>query len=110
MSEKYNTTVLREILKAEVKYRDDKRLLALSDSMFRMYTDSGFPPDMFLAEVGKGSELTQPEKIFIISRYQGKFLEHRRKSGIQEKNIDKIRRKNREDMERFIQTGELSIY
>lgn len=110
MNEQYNKEVLMQILLAEGKHKGDSRLVGIADKMFHMYADMGFPPDMFLAEIDKTTELSESEKIFIVSRYQGLFLEHRRKSGIQEKNLDKIRRKNREDMERFIESGELSIY
>ena len=108
--EKYNTDVLKTIMEAQLKHKDNKRLVEIAKKMFSMYTDMGFPPDMFLNEMDKQAHLQQSKKIFIVSEYQALFLEHRRKSGVQDKNIDKIRRKNREDMERFIETGELSIY
>lgn len=110
MAEQYSREVLSTLLGALAKHEDDTRLMDYGDKMFGMYTDMGFPPDMFLTELEKKVKLSQSEKIFIVSHYQTKFLEHRRKSGVQEKNVDKIRRKNREDIERFIETGELSIY
>lgn len=45
-----------------------------------------------------------------MSKYQTAFLEHRRKSGVQEKRVDAIRRRNREDIGRLIKTGELGVY
>lgn len=99
-----------ELLEAIVKYKDDEDLLTLATQMFTMYTQNGFPPDIFMEEVEKRRKLTLLQKVFIVSTYQTMFLEHRRKSGIEEHNINKIRKKNREDIERLIETGETGIY
>src|SRR5690349_10294374 len=90
-----NNTELPVLLEALAKYKANKQLKTLGAEMFRMYTEMGFPPDMFLEEVGKRQELDLLAKVFVVSEYQTAFLEHRRKSGIDEKRIDAIRRKNR---------------
>lgn len=102
--------VLPILLDALVKYKGNESLQNLGKEMFRMYTEMGFPPDMFLSELGKRQELDMLAKVFIVSEYQTAFLEHRRKSGVEEKRIDTIRDRNRKDLERLIETGELGVY
>lgn len=108
----YDTTdsVLSALLKAQLLYTDDERMNWLGKIMFTMYTDKGFPPDMFLDELAKWQELDLLAKIYIVSVYQTLFLEHRRKSGIQDKSLEKIRKRNVADLDRLIRTGELGIY
>lgn len=98
------------LLDAQALHSANERLNHLGQEMFRMYTEGGFPPDMFLDELEKRIKLPLTAKIYIVSVYQTMFLDHRRKSGIREKNLDKLRRRNREDIERLIETGELGIY
>ena len=103
-------SVLGTLLKAQTKYRDNQELNLLAETMFKMFAEGGFPPDMFLEEVGKRQKLTKLQKVYIVSAYQALFLEHRRKSGIEEKNVDRHRKKNLEDITRLIETGETGIY
>lgn len=104
------TNVLGILLESTAKYKDNPRFVSLGKKMFDMYTSGGFPPDMFLDELSKRTDLDLLAKVFITSEYQTHYLSHRRLSGIQEKNLDKIRRKNREDIQHLIETGELGIY
>lgn len=103
-------SVLRILLEALAKYKNDEQLNNYGQEMFRMATEMGFPPDMFLSELSKRIKLTKLQKVYIVSTYQTLSLEHRRKSGIEEKNIDRIRKKNREDITRLIEKGETGIY
>lgn len=103
-------TILAEIMQARVKYQDNPRLLKIGKMMFDMYTQNGFPPDMFFDEYEKVEKLNKDEKIFIITEYQTLFLEHRRQSGIEEKNVGKVRKNNLEAITRFINTGEVGVY
>lgn len=103
-------SVLGELIEATTTYGDDGQLADIGHEMFRMYTEGGFPPDMFLSELGKRMELPLLAKIYVTSVYQTDFLEHRRLSGIQAQRLEKLRKRNREDIERLIKTGELGIY
>lgn len=97
------------LIEANATHKDDKYLNKLAQEMFRMYAEMGFPPDMFLDQVSKQG-INKLQKIYLVSQYQTLLLEHRRKSGIEEKNIDRIRKKNKVDIERLIETGETGIY
>lgn len=103
-------TALPMLIKAHATHRGDPNLEYLSKKMFDMYTAGGFPPDMFIDRMKVAWGLTDLEIVYVVSIYQTLFLEHRRKSGINDKRIDAIRRRNREDIERLIDTGELGIY
>lgn len=103
-------SLLGTLLTAQVTYKDDERLTTLGYEMFRMYTEMGFPPDMFMSELEKRMKLPLLAKVYITSIYQANFLEHRRKSGIEEKNIEKLRGNNREDIQRLITKGEIEVY
>ena len=98
------------ILESHAKYSNDDYMQFLGKEMFRMYTEMGLPPDMFISEIKKKVHLDQLAVIFIVSTYQGLFLEHRRMSGIDDKRVNKIQRKNNEDIIRLIKTGELGVY
>ncbi len=74
--------VLGKLMVAMAKHRDDEKLRALGQQMFDMYTAEGYPPDLFLDEMKKHLHLNDTEAIFIVSEYQTRFLEHRRKSGM----------------------------
>lgn len=104
------TNVLGELIDVKLKLGDRTDLIALGKKMFDIYTSGGFPPDMFLDELGKRIELTKEEKLFIISHYQDLFMEHRRKSGVEEKNLARVRKTNLDNITRFIDTGETGIY
>lgn len=101
--------VLEALTEAYIRY-DKTDLKDLGFKMSTMHTDRGFPPSMFLAQLEKQIELPILAKVFICSEYQTHYLEHRRKAGIQEKNVDKIRKKNVQDIEKLIKTGEFGDY
>lgn len=54
--------------------------------------------------------LPADEKVYIVSEYQTRFLQHRKLAGLSGENLDKARRHNREVINRFINTGELGVY
>jgi hypothetical protein len=101
---------LRTLIQAELAYKDNAPLNKLGHEMCRMYTEMGFPPDMFLAEVQKKLELPLLARVYITIVYQTDFLEHRRKAGVQDKNLPELRRRNVEEIERLIKHGELGLY
>ena len=102
--------VLGTLAEATVTYHDSKELRQLAHDMFTLYTEDGLPPDMFISEFQKRQELPKLAWVFVISEYQRLFLEHRRQSGLNEKRLEPIRRRNREDIERYITKGELGVY
>lgn len=101
---------LSELLEAMMTYKNNKQMTKFGEEMFRMYTEMGYPPDMFMSEIEKRKKLPLLAKVYITSIYQSAFLEHKRKSGIDEKRVGGIRRRNREDVVRLIKTGELGVY
>lgn len=105
-----NKDVLQAVLDAKQAYEDDELLNKLGAKMFSMHTASGLPPDMFMTEISKHIKLGKLAKVYIISVYQEKFLEHRRKSGSEEKRLDKLRKLNRDNMANFLKSGELGVY
>lgn len=107
-----NTDVLVRVVEARTKFgsREQAKLDQLANSMFVMYTQNGFPPDMFLDKLSKLIPLNEDQKLFIISKYQDKLIEHKRLSGIEEKNLDKVRKGNIRILESFLKTGESGIY
>lgn len=98
------------VIEAHAHHQDNKALVHLGHEMFRMYTEMGFPPDMFVDELKKRFELPQSALIYLITIYQNKFIEHRRKAGAEGKNLDKARAANRRVMAQFIKSGELGVY
>lgn len=102
--------VLGTLLEAKTRYGSDERLTELGKEMFRMYTEMGFPPDMFLDELGKRMTLDKLQMVYVVSVYQIAFLEHKRLAGATPKNIEKTRRRNREEIKRVIVTGEVGAY
>lgn len=79
-------------------------------AMADCYTDYGLPPDMALTELKKKRKFSEDELVYLISVLQSHLLEHRRKSGITEARVEKIRVRNRDQIEAFIKTGEMGIY
>lgn len=102
--------VLTALLKANTQHGNDKRLEQLGQQMFTLYAQDGYPPDMFIKEVAKTFELTLSAKVFITQKFCVHFLEHRRLAGMQEKNLAKLQRRNREHIARLLKTGEIGIY
>jgi len=102
--------ILGILLDSQTEHSKSELLNGLADTMFNMYTQYGFPPDMFMAELCKRTKLDKLQKVYLVSQYFTLFLEHRRLSGIDEKNVDKIRKSNRYNIENFIKTGEVGVY
>lgn len=98
------------IIDAYAYHNGDPRLDFYAQNMFDLYASFGLPPDMFLKNLAELVDLTDLAKVYIVSQFQHRFLEHRRKSGVQDKNLAKLRRRNLEDITRLIQTGELGVY
>lgn len=105
-----DTAGLPELIEAMTIYSDNEQMTHYGNEMFRMYTEGGFPPDMFLDELGSRIDLSLLAKVYILFVYQKAFLDHRRKSGIDEKRVENIRRRNREDIIRLIEKGEIGVY
>lgn len=104
--------VLAVLTDSCIKFRDNDHLKELGKHMFTFHTQHGFPPDFFFDALSerKGIDLTIEQKVFVTSEYQERFIEHRRLAGVEEKNLEKARLRNREVIERLINTGELGIY
>lgn len=98
------------LMAAHLAHSESKQLNDIAQWMFEMWTQNGFPPDMFLDELDKRFKLPKSAKIYVVSEYQTKFMEHKRLAGATEKNLEKQRRKNKEDIERLINSGETGIY
>lgn len=104
-------STLGALLAAYSQNAYQKQMLSdIGNKMFVMYTQHGLPPDMFMDAWNKREPLPKSAWLVVISEYYGFFLEHRRKSGLSEKYIDKVRRNNREAIQRFIESGELGEY
>lgn len=99
---------LKKLMEATLK--KDEKLERLGSNMFHLYSDNGLPPDMFLSQLEKQTPLTLNQKIYIVSVYQQLTLEHRRKSGLQEKGLERLRKNNLEVIEQLIAKGETNIY
>lgn len=84
----------------------------IGKQMFTVFTQQGLPPDMFFDNYKKLDieQLTRYEMICVLSSYLTHFVEHRRRSGIEPKRLDNIRRQNRELIGSFIRRGEIQIY
>jgi hypothetical protein len=95
---------------AMLKHHYNHWFTDMGHEMFRMYTEMGFPPDMFLDKLAETAELDLLAKVYIVSVYQSDFIAHKRLAGASEANIAKARRTNVEMTERLIKTGELGIY
>ena len=90
----------------EVTPEQQSKLESLGHKMFTMFSQNGFPPDMFLDQV----LLPKNMKAYILEVYLEEMLNHKRTSGITEERVDKIRSHNREVISRFIETGEAGVY
>jgi len=110
MSETKEQIALRTLAEASIKYSSDQAMIGYGNKMFELYTAHGLPPDMFLDELNKRTPLDLLAKVFIVSEYHTQFLEHKRLSGIEDKRIDKVRRRNRDEILALIRTGELGRY
>lgn len=102
-------SALAALLQAHVEY-GKSNLREMGLAMFTMYTQNGLPPDIFLDELEKKTPLPLLAKVFIVSEYQSRVMEHKRLAGATDKNIDRTRQKNLRDMEHLVKTGELGTY
>lgn len=82
----------------------------LAEQMFIFSTQHGLPPDMFLSKIDGQQLLDLDEKTYIVSEYLSKVLEHKRLSGIEEKNLNKVRRNNKNIMMKVIQGKEIGLF
>lgn len=78
--------------------------------MFTMYSQEGLPPDMFLDELGKRKEFSVSERALIVTYYLLESLDHKRKAGITDERVDKLRARNLSLLSQFMETGELGVY
>lgn len=100
-----------QLIYSVARHKGNKQLTCLAQQMFRMYTEQGFPPDMFLDQLRNSTKANiESELIFIVSEYMTLFLEHRRRAGIADKRVEEARGRNRREIARFISTGELGAY
>lgn len=98
------------IVMNQFKHSKDIELNRLGGEMFRMFTEMGFPPDMFLDELAKRRKLTTSQRAFIVHVYCGKLIEHKRLSGAEEKSLDKQRKRNIELVYNVLKGKEMGIY
>lgn len=101
--------ILRALLKARL-LPSAPQMTDYGHRMFTMYTQNGFPPDMFLDELKKRLTLSRDEGLLIVDSYLADSLEHKRRAGITEERVDKIRQANRRKIAEFYKTGELGVY
>jgi len=79
----------------------------LGKEMFRLFTECGFPPECFLDEIHKRLKLSKEEKVVILFIYQGLFIDHQLKAGMNEKNLKKHQETNKKQIVQLFEKGEL---
>lgn len=103
-------TAIEALVKAKISYGRDKQLTDLGHEMFRMYSEMGFPPDMFMDEVRKRMNLNVLQTVYLVSVYHADLLHHKRLAGATDKNIDNTRRRNRDEIDRLLTSNEIGVY
>lgn len=101
---------LEALIQAYVAHSGNEELTRIGAEMFRLYTEMGFPPDMFLDKLKELRTFETLELVYVVSVYQTQFLNHKRLAGASEKNLDKTRRRNIEEIERLLTRGEIGAY
>ncbi len=106
------STLLGDVLELTVSLSQEETTEGkrLGKAMFTMYTQNGFPPDMFFDQLEARTVLPKAMKLAMLNEYQRLFLEHRRKAGISEDRVEKIRDQNRKILADFMRTGEVGVY
>ncbi len=99
-----------ELLDVYLKYNKRGDLNESGKMMFRLFTQSGMPPDMFFDSLKEKMNYNNEELLYILSVYQSEFIEHKIKSGINEKNLKRNQDNNVKVIESFLKTGETGIF
>lgn len=89
-------------------HRED--LVYMGKIIFDSFTDSGIPPEIILDELEKKNKFSKEEKISIIYNFQKLFIEHKIKSGIGEKRLNKVRENNINILIKLYKTGEFETF
>ena len=76
------------------------------DTVFTMFTQNGYPPEIAIDDIDKELELSISAKIVILQRFQYLIMQHCRKSKITEENREKLQEKNKRDIMQLYRTGD----
>ena len=98
-----------DVLRALLTAPETKKTRYWGDQMFRLKTETGFPPDMFLSELRKAEELTEEEENSIVNRFLQRNMEHRTNGGVTDERLKKVRQANVAIMKRFIEKREIGV-
>lgn len=88
---------------------EKEQMLEIGTKIGQLYTNMGYPIDMSLQklqEAGYGDK----QLIVVLHGALGWRLEHLRRSGATDKAVERTRKTNRADLERYINTGESGVY
>lgn len=98
-------SLLANVMDASLK-DTNRGLHVLGVNIGKLYTDHGLPIDMALAKL----DISDEQKIAVLSGALWWLVEHRRNSGATEEAIERQRKANRSIMEVFIKSGETGVY
>jgi hypothetical protein len=93
-----------------IKIKNNLEWERAGKDMFELYTEFGYPPDMFLQDVFKTIPMSDDDKLATMISYQNKMAEHKIKSGITDKRLEELQKRNLRELHKFIEKGEINIY